>query len=171
MSHEHDRVTYVNLRNHPEDRYNGDYYRDGFWNDRPHFINQDGSHLYYYNSIGHGSQGYWHLDDRDQWENIYPGNSDWYNGGWFMSEGGDFYYRDDLDGSVYLYHTEEVTIYLELNEPGGDGGWFPWQDDDTVDPEDDISIMYDYDFDPESIYSYRNDGVPVLNGYPVFTLA
>jgi len=161
--------TFVRVEGHPEDRYLGEYYRDGFWNAKPHFINRHGSHLYYYNSIGHSSLGYWQFDDRDQWENYYPGNSDWYDGGWFTSPSGSFNYNEDLDGEVYLYHEQEGTIYLELNEAGSGGGsWWPWWEEETVDPQEDTSVIYDYEFDPDSIY--RSDGVPVLNGQPIYTL-
>jgi len=171
LKSDEDGSTHVRVTGHPEERYRGDYYRDGFWNAKPHFVNSAGSHLYYYNSIGHASLGYWQFDDRDQWENFYPGNSDWYAGGWFTSPTGDFYYAEDLDGGAELYYAgDQTTIQLELNEGGSGGGWWPWggDDEETVDPTDETSVIYDYEFDPDSIY--RSDGVPVLNGQPVYTL-
>ena len=87
MGHAHDGRTYVAVSRHSDNAYNGNYFRDGYWNAQPHFAKSvsDGTfkHLYYYNAYAHYERGYWQLDWRDQAEEIWPGNADAYAGGYF----------------------------------------------------------------------------------------
>ena len=65
----------VSISMHPDDYYNGCYYEMGYWAGYPHLENDNGAHLYFYDSNG---MGYWQLDDREQ-----DGMNDWANGGYF----------------------------------------------------------------------------------------
>ena len=82
---------------HPDDFYNGCYYQTGYWNGYPHLENENGAHLYFYDSYG---TGYWQLDDYEQ-----DGTNDWSNGGYFKC--GD---REDWD-SCGAYDQEGADAY------------------------------------------------------------
>jgi len=50
----------VDISGHPDDLYNGVYYRMEDWDGYAHFAKEDRTaHLFYYNN------GYWYLDDRE----------------------------------------------------------------------------------------------------------
>ena len=59
LQHADDARTYVTVWNHRDDDYDGNFYRDGFWNGQPHFVNANGRHLYYYNALDYFTGGYW----------------------------------------------------------------------------------------------------------------
>ena len=105
LKHPDDFKTYVNIADHPDPTFNGDYYRDGYWNAKPHFVNSESMHLYYYNHVGHTHNGYWQIDHRDQWDDVsYPGANDWYDGGWWYSSSEIYDYVVDLNTPIYAYY-------------------------------------------------------------------
>ena len=123
MKHANDNYEYVGVRGHEVPFYNGRYYRQGYWNAKPHFVKADGSsHLFHFRASFDGT-GYWHLDPTDQWGSVRPGDSDLYEGGYFFSET-DFDYSQDFQGSAYLemyYITLRLSIqmsntYVEIAE-------------------------------------------------------
>jgi len=107
MKHENDGYEYIQVGGHQVAFYNGPYYRQGYWNARPHFVKADGSsHLFHFRD-SYGGTGYWHLDPGDQWAYARPGENDWYDGGYFFSST-DFDYSQDFAHSNYLemYYVE-----------------------------------------------------------------
>ena len=76
----------VEIEDHPDEDYNGDYYYKGKkWNGQPHFESAKDKHLYYYDENDGGQYG-WNLDNRDQSKMKVPGAKDWNDGGYFDCE-------------------------------------------------------------------------------------
>jgi len=86
LSHPNDGVEFVTVAEHEVSTYNGDYYRFGYWNGRPHWAKLDDSaHLFFYSYVGENVSGWWQLDATDQWAMNYPGMYDLYDGGYCES--------------------------------------------------------------------------------------
>ena len=69
------------LSGHRQSEYNGRYTRAGdLWNNRPHYVNEQGRQFYFYAENEGGAPG-WSLDARTQDET--KGAKDWCDGGWF----------------------------------------------------------------------------------------
>jgi len=72
---------YLAIAGHADNLYNGLYCREEDWNNLPHFENENGRHLYYYDS----SYDYWQLDYREQ-----DGTYDYYDGGYEYATTSDY---------------------------------------------------------------------------------
>ena len=60
LSHPNDGIETVAVSGHDDETYNGDYYRFGYWNGKPHFAKLDNSaHLYFFSFVGENIVGYW----------------------------------------------------------------------------------------------------------------
>ena len=69
------------LSGHRQSEYNGRYTRAGdLWNNRPHYVNEQGCQFYFY-AVNEGGAPGWSLDARTQDET--KGAKDWCDGGWF----------------------------------------------------------------------------------------
>ena len=86
LSHPNDGIESVTVADHPTDTFNGQYWRLGYWNGKPHWAKLDNSaHLFFYGAVGDNVNGWWQLDDEDQWHLLYPGMYDLYEGGYWES--------------------------------------------------------------------------------------
>jgi hypothetical protein len=69
LANARDGLDYIKVWDHPESYFDGQYYRQGYWNSKPHFVTAGNeAHLFYFNTgmgIDEGT-GYWQLDYRDQ---------------------------------------------------------------------------------------------------------
>jgi len=109
MKHAEDGRAYVAVSRHEDDNYNGNYFRDGYWNAQPHFAKGDSGssqrHLYYFNTYATYEKGYWQLDFRDQFSEIWPGNADAYDGGYFQVTA-----HVDFENDL---HSDDISLTLE----------------------------------------------------------
>ena len=168
MKHVDDGRGYVTVSGHDDASFNGNYFRDGYWNGQPHFMNENEKHLYYYNTEGEVEGGYWQFDWRSQWDEFYPGNIDSYSGGFWEVSGEVNYLTNLAAGSITLQTDDDAvtdSINLVYNAPAPCTSW--WGCEETVIYEEDSPCSYS--FDPSSVYNAV--GIPVLNGQSVYTLA
>jgi hypothetical protein len=69
------------LSGHSQTAYNGRYARaNDLWNNRPHYVNEQGRQFYFY-AVNEGGAPGWSLDARPQDDT--KGAKDWCDGGWF----------------------------------------------------------------------------------------
>jgi len=97
LSHPNDGIESTTVTDHPIEAYNGQYWRYGYWNGKPHWAKLDNSaHLFYYSSLGENLSGWWQMDAEDQWFATYPGMYDYFGGGYWESDSR-FAYAEDLN--------------------------------------------------------------------------
>ena len=54
---------FVHIEGHNDKFYDGNYFYVSHWNCQPHFVNNEGAHLYFFVGV---EAARWQLDDRDQ---------------------------------------------------------------------------------------------------------
>jgi len=69
LSHPNDGLESVTITGHSTDSFNGEYWRLGYWNGKPHWAKIDNSaHLYYFSYLGENYIGYWQMSAENQWQ-------------------------------------------------------------------------------------------------------
>ena len=94
--------------------YNGDYYKHGHWNGKPHWALPDNSaHLYYFSGLGESYDGYWQITTENQWFEYIPGGLDLYDGGYWQSNS-NYNHEIDFDNKDIEIQGHSLTIHTEL---------------------------------------------------------
>ena len=93
---------------HPDDYYNGEYFKAEDWNGHPHYATGDRrAHLFY---LEFGGDGFWQIDWREQ-----DGTEDLYDGGFTYAEP----HIEELAGEVYWTVEDEdwneTSFYLNFD--------------------------------------------------------
>ena len=114
-----DGLEYIKVWDHPSSYFNGAYYRQGYWNSKPHFVTAaNEAHLYYFNT-GLGvdvGTGYWQLDYNDQACELRPGSEDLYYGGYWFSSDGQFDVHTDFNGFSTVYGWGGHSVGFDARE-------------------------------------------------------
>ena len=100
-----DQIAVMVISGHPDDYYNGDYFKADDWNGHPHYATGDRrAHLFY---LEFGGDGFWQIDWREQ-----DGTEDLYDGGFTYAEP----HVEELAGDVYWTVEDEewneTSFYL-----------------------------------------------------------